>query len=89
MGTLPRGVAHARLRDHLESGAAGAHWTYLIPPPAFDPDGSRTARVGTTGPSADKSVFAATGSISYADFAISAAHRATSPTAGTLLVHAA
>ncbi|HLS62275.1 MAG TPA: NAD(P)H-binding protein [Ruania sp.] len=87
--TLPRGIAHARLRDHLESGAAGARWTYLIPPPAFDPDGPRTACVSTTGPSADESVFAATGSISYADFAISAAHQATSPTPGTLLIHEA
>ncbi|QVQ52322.1 NAD(P)H-binding protein [Spiractinospora alimapuensis] len=39
--TLPRGIAHAQLRDHLESGAAGAGWVYLIPPPTFVPDGPR------------------------------------------------
>ncbi len=87
--TLPRGIAHAHLRDHLESGAAGERWTYLIPPPAFDPDGARTTQFTSTEPSIDESVFAATGAISYADFAIAAAHQATSPTAGTLLIHEA
>lgn len=87
--TLPRGIAHAHLRDHLESGAAGERWTYLIPPPAFDPDGPRTARFGTTEPSADESVFAATGAISYADFAIAAARRAVYREPGTLLIHEA
>ena len=32
--TLPRGRAHAELRDHLEAGYAGRPWAYLIPPPA-------------------------------------------------------
>lgn len=87
--TLPRGIAHARLRDHLASGAAGERWTYLIPPPAFDPEGPRTGHVATTRPSADETAFATSGAISYADFAVAAAHRATSPTAGTLLIHEA
>lgn len=39
--TLPRGIAHARLRNHLESGAAGERWTYLIPPACLRPGWSR------------------------------------------------
>ena len=35
--TLPRGRAHAELRDHLEAGYAGRHWAYLIPPPRLHP----------------------------------------------------
>lgn len=85
--TLPRGIAHARLRDHLESGAAGSHWTYLIPPPAFNPDGPRTARYAISPPSDDESTFVLSGAISYADFAIAAAQAASSPLPrGTLLV---
>ncbi len=36
--TLPRGIAHAELRDYLEE-LPQASWTYLIPPPAYIPDG--------------------------------------------------
>lgn len=83
--TLPRGIAHAHLRDHLESGRAGARWAYLIPPPAFDPDGPRTGHVETEGPSADESGF--TGSqVSYADFAVATARAAVQRWAGTTLV---
>lgn len=37
--TLPRGVAHEKLRDHLEQHSFKNPWTYLIPPPAYIPDG--------------------------------------------------
>jgi len=86
--TLPRGRAHARLRDHLESGNAGVRWTYLIPPPVFDPDGARTGRFSTSRPASDESTFARTGAIGYADFAV-AAVRTLDAASGTLLVHGA
>lgn len=66
--TLSRGRAHARLRDHLEAGQGGTPWAYLIPPPAFAPDGPFTSNYGTWPPTADESVFCGR-SISYADFA--------------------
>ena len=61
--TLPRGRAHAELRDHLEAGTAGGHWAYLIPPlpsslrvrpPAATGCGARprTSRNSPTAPSA-------------------------------------
>jgi len=84
--TLPRGIAHARLRDHLESGASGEHWTYLVPPPVFKPDGPRTGRAMSLTPSVDETEFAMTSSISYADFAVAAAREAASMTPGTFLI---
>lgn len=39
--TLPRGKAHTRLRDYLETLPASVSWTYLIPPPVYIPDGLR------------------------------------------------
>ncbi len=41
--TLPRGIAHAELRDYLEE-LPQTSWAYLIPPPAYIPNG---LRVGT------------------------------------------
>lgn len=66
--TLPRGRAHARLRDHLEAGRSGTSWAYLIPPPAFDPDGTRMGNHRAWPGAADESSFCGR-SISYADFA--------------------
>ena len=83
--TLPRGVAHAHLRNHLES-SSDTRWTYVIPPPAFDPDGPRTGRYESRDPSGDESVFARTGRISYADFALAAAQHTLDKTPGTVLI---
>ena len=52
--TLPRGRAHAELRDHLEAGYAGRHWAYLIPPPAFVPEGRATGGYRVWRPSEDE-----------------------------------
>ena len=42
--TLPRGIAHEKLRNHLDQHSFKDPWTYLIPPPAYLADGKR---VGT------------------------------------------
>lgn len=39
--TLPRGIAHEKLRNHLEKQTFKDSWTYLIPPPAYIPDGEK------------------------------------------------
>lgn len=83
--TLPRGIAHARLRDHLESGQTGTRWTYLIPPPAFDPDGLRTGRFHAGAPSSDETAFTRK-SISYDDFAVATARAALEQWEGTFLI---
>ena len=84
--TLPRGIAHAGLRDHLEAGASGHRWSYLIPPPRFEPDGVRTGRYVIDSAAAEPT-FARTAAISYADFALATARCAMARTAGTRLVH--
>lgn len=66
--TLPRGRAHARLRAHLEAREDGPPWAYLIPPPAFAPEGPRTGNHSMWPPAADESDFRGR-SISYTDFA--------------------
>ncbi|WP_017572099.1 NAD(P)-dependent oxidoreductase [Nocardiopsis halotolerans] len=66
--TLPRGRAHARLRAHLEAREDGPPWAYLIPPPAFVPEGPRTGNHSMWPPAADESDFRGR-SISYTDFA--------------------
>ena len=65
--TLPRGHAHAALRDHLEAGNAGDTWAYLIPPPAHVPDGPATGRWEIVPPALDETAFTDR-AISYADF---------------------
>lgn len=83
--TLPRGIAHARLRDHLESGNCGSRWAYLIPPPTFLPDGPRTGRYRALSPATDESGF--TGEqVSYADFGVALADAVTDGWCGTQLV---
>ena len=83
--TLPRGRAHAALRDHLESGEAGDAWAYLIPPPAFDPNGPATGRWERLVPAADETPFIQR-AISYADFGAAVAETAMAADAGTQLI---
>ncbi len=85
--TLPRGRAHARLRDHLESGAAGPRWAYLVPPAAYDPAGPRLGTYDTTDPSADEIAFLGR-SIGYADFAAAVVDAVRDGWTGTRLVAA-
>lgn len=83
--TLPRGRAHAALRDHLESGRAGEAWAYLIPPPAYQPHGPARGHWQATAPSTDESVFT-THAISYADFGRAVAAVALGDQTGTRLI---
>lgn len=83
--TLPRGRAHAQLRDHLEAGPSVTPWTYLIPPPAFDPDGPRTGHHTAWEPSDGESAFTER-AISYADFATAVAQAALKRETGTRLI---
>ena len=83
--TLPRGRAHAELHDHLESGAAGRNWVYLIPPPAFVPGGPATGGYRAWHPSGDESDFIHRG-ISYADFALALADAIEQGWTGTRLI---
>jgi len=85
--TLPRGRAHAELRDYLESGATGRGWAYLIPPPAFEPDGPATGGYRTWRPSEDESGFARS-AISYTDYALAVADAVERGWTGTFLVGA-
>lgn len=65
--TLPRGIAHAELRDYLEE-LPHASWSYLIPPPAYIPDGLRVGTYKRWQASNDEMEFLKK-SISYEDFA--------------------
>ncbi|MBO1005023.1 NAD(P)-dependent oxidoreductase [Pseudogracilibacillus auburnensis] len=65
--TLPRGIAHAELRDYLEE-LPQASWAYLIPPPAYIPDGLRVGTYKRWKASNDEREFLKK-SISYEDFA--------------------
>lgn len=85
--TLPRGRAHAALRDHLEAGDAGDRWTYLVPPPAFLPDAPATGRYHTYRPGTDESTFTRR-SVGYRDFALAVSDVVLRPRVGTLLVAA-
>lgn len=83
--TLPRGRAHAELRDHLEAGTAGGHWAYLIPPPALVPEGQATGSYRVWRPSENESEFTHR-SIGYADFALALADAVEQGWTGTCLV---
>lgn len=83
--TLPRGRAHAALRDHVERGGDEGPWTYLIPPPVFDPDGPATSRYQTASPSEDESWFTHC-AISYADYASAVSDAVVNGDVGTFLV---
>lgn len=84
--TLPRGIAHAALRDYLESGL-GERWAYLIPPPDFDPNGPRTGCYTIFSPSPDESFFTHR-AISYAEFGSAVAAIALDAQPGTCLIGA-
>ena len=83
--TLPRGRAHAELRDHLEAGYAGRHWAYLIPPPAFIPEAPATGGYRVRQPSGDESGFIRR-TIGYTDFALAVADALGQGWTGTRLV---
>ncbi|MEU3271363.1 NAD(P)H-binding protein [Saccharomonospora sp. NPDC006951] len=83
--TLPRGRAHAALRDHLEAGNAGRAWAYLIPPPFYDPDGPATGRWEHVAPAGDETAFT-TRAVSYADFGAAVAEVASGTGTGTRLI---
>lgn len=77
--TRPRGIAHALLRDHLESSQAdNISWSYLVPPPVLEPEGARTGTV-LSHPPREVEETHLDRSISYADFAIALADRAVRP----------
>ncbi|MDO4888659.1 MAG: NAD(P)H-binding protein [Actinomycetaceae bacterium] len=82
---LPRGRAQANLRDYLEAGYAGDRWAYLIPPPAFYPDGPATGVYRLLHPGDDEPAFARS-EISYSDFALAVADAALVGRTGTRLV---
>lgn len=83
--TLPRGRAHAVLRDRLERSRVDTAWSYLIPPPDYRPDGPATGRYSTWWPSTDESAFTEQ-AISYADFGAAVAAAALDGENGTRLV---
>lgn len=66
--TLPRGMAHAKLRDYLED-LPQTSWAYLIPPPAYIPNGLRVGTYKRFEAPSDEIDFLKK-SISYEDFAI-------------------
>lgn len=66
--TLPRGKAHTRLRDYLETLPDSESWAYLIPPPAYIPDGLRVGGYKRWKALNDEIEFLKK-SISYEDFA--------------------
>ncbi|MBO0995602.1 NAD(P)-dependent oxidoreductase [Bacillus sp. SD088] len=66
--TLPRGRAHTRLRDYLEVLPVSASWAYLIPPPAYIPDGLRVGAYQRWEAANDETKFLQK-NISYEDFA--------------------
>lgn len=83
--TLPRGRAHAALRDHLDTGQAGTAWEYLIPPPSYDPGGPATGRWEHSAASEDETFFTKR-AISYADFGAAIANNTGNERTGTQLI---
>lgn len=67
--TLPRGVAHAKLRDYLEASTLKTTWAYLIPPPVYIAKGAKTGCYTRYHPAQIEEFFLSK-SISYADFAL-------------------
>lgn len=83
--TLPRGIAHAALRDYLESDAASKPWAYLIPPPSYQPEGEFTGTYRRWSPTSDERPFVPT-RISYEDFALALAEAIREGWTGTHLI---
>ena len=85
--TLPRGVAHAALRDHLESGTTSSNWAYLIPPPGYVPEGRFTGAYRRLAPSDDERALLRS-TISYEDFSLALADAIHEHWSGTHLISA-
>lgn len=83
--TASRARAHIRLREALEAGAFPGTWAYLIPPPLFDPNGSRSGQYVRL-PAGHREHEHTQHQISYADFGIALAHAATERWEGTWLI---
>lgn len=83
--TLPRGAAHAKLRDYLEESSLKDSWTYLIPPPVYRPDGNRTGSYQRHSPTMAEDFFLKK-EISYADFALAVADAVVKEWRGTYLI---
>ncbi len=83
--TLPRGIAHAALRDHLESGQSPNEWAYFIPPPRYQPEGQFTGAYHRHPPSNDERFFLQTG-ISYEDFSLALSDAIRDHRTGTHLI---
>lgn len=83
--TLPRGIAHAMLRNYLEESYPEESWTYLIPPSAYIATGPRTGYYQRSAPSNDERDFL-NRSISYDDFAIAVCHAIKERWTGTHLI---
>jgi len=83
--TLPRGIAHAMLRNYLDESYPEESWTYLIPPPAYISTGPRTGYYRRSAPSNDEREFL-NRSISYDDFAIAVCHAIKERWTGTHLI---
>ena len=83
--TLPRGAAHAALRDHLEGRGDRYRWAYLIPPPSYEPQGPRTGRYTKVEPSDDEREFLRR-RISYEDFSCALADAIREEWRGTFLI---
>lgn len=66
--TLPRGRAHAKLYNYLTELPSSESWAYLIPPPAYLPDGLRAGAYKKWRVHKDEMDFLKK-SISYEDFA--------------------
>lgn len=86
-GTLPRGIAHAALRDHLESETSPHRWAYLIPPPGYQPDGQFTGTYRRRPPAGDEREFLQS-NISYEDFVLALADAIRARWTGTHLISA-
>ena len=67
------------------TGYAGRHWAYLIPPPAFVPEGQATGGYRVWRPSRDESGFIRR-TIGYTDFALAVADAVGQGWTGTRLV---
>lgn len=83
--TLPRGAAHAKLRDYLKEIPQVNSWTYLIPPPSYIPAGARIGSYKQWKPSYDERDFLRE-NISYEDFAAAVCEAAIENWTGTHLI---
>lgn len=82
--TLPRGIAHAKLRDYFE-GLKENNWAYLIPPPSYISEGIRTGHYDQSLSSTNENEHL-NRSISYADFAIAVCDAIENHWTGTYLI---